>query len=205
MSAAESLFPIASEVISGKVYAVSVNGDNLYRGRCIQDYGYMDVAGSKKTIHKFFLIDQGQEEIVQVSSVRILPRHLEDYPSVTHRCTIHSNFQSERWTNDHCIRFKQLTKRSPMNLKVISIHDDLLEIDLYEIVSCAEAVVSVRETLFPTVNQLLSVPTRKKYKPKFGDGLIEDVYPNEKYSVFFVDMGVRQVDHLKNIFDLRDK
>ena len=55
-----------------------------------------------------------------------------------------------------------------MNLKVISIHDDLLEIDLYEIVSCAEAVVSVRETLFPTVNQLLSVPTRKKYKPMFG-------------------------------------
>ena len=102
---------MASEVIFGKVYAVSVNGDNLYRGRCKQDYGYKDVAGSKETIYKSFLIDQGQEEIVQVSSVRILTR-IEDYPSITHRCTIHSNFQSKRWTNDHCIRFKQLTKRS---------------------------------------------------------------------------------------------
>ena len=178
-----SSYPIPLEITPGIVYAVCNSGYNWYRGCCGKVCGHHHVGDQPSEIlYEFFMIDQGHHEKVPASSVRILPQELLNFPNIARECTLNHNFQGAPWSNQDTILFKQMTRQSPMNMKILSQHGGVLEVDLAQLISFGEAanIVSVRDTLFLAHRPSSTEPPKKKFIQKF---VIEEFDRSKYFSV----------------------
>jgi hypothetical protein len=67
------------------------------------------------------------------------------YPAIARECTLNHNLQEVTWSKDQITLFNDLTRKSPMNIKILSQRNGVLEVDLAQLNNSAGAVVTVRE------------------------------------------------------------
>ena len=164
-------YPTPSQCISSQIYAVCDDGGNWNRGRCVSRCGFMAFDGKEETLYEFFMLDQGQRENnIRSSTIRTLPSNIASYPPFARECTLNPNFQPVNWDVKTVNYFKQLTRRGPMEMKILSKEGDVFNVDLAQLPCFAEEenIVSVRNALLPP----LSVCNVKSLKlvPKFHPG-----------------------------------
>ncbi|XP_032786585.2 uncharacterized protein LOC116924198 isoform X1 [Daphnia magna] len=176
-------YPIPLETSPGQMYAVRNSALNWFRGVCGKECGRHQVGDQPSEIlYEFFMIDQGHHERIPASSIRLLPMEILNIPPIARECTLNQNFQGTTWSLQTISLFKQMTRQSPMNMKVFKQHGGVLEVDLGQLISFGEAanIVSVRDALFFSHRPTSTKPSLRKFKPKF---LIPNVDLRKEFSV----------------------
>ncbi|XP_057366887.1 uncharacterized protein LOC130687728 [Daphnia carinata] len=163
-------YPVPLETTPGQMYAVRNSALNWFRGVCGKECGRHQVGDQPSEIlYEFFMIDQGHHERIPASSIRLLPMELLNIPPIARECTLNQNFQGSTWSLQTINLFKQMTRQSPMNMKVFKQHGGVLEVDLGQLISFGEEanIVSVRDALFFSHRSTSTKPSPRKFKPKF--------------------------------------
>ncbi|KAI9557591.1 hypothetical protein GHT06_017419 [Daphnia sinensis] len=176
-------YPIPLETTPGQMYAVRNSALNWFRGVCGKECGRHQVGDQPSEIlYEFFMIDQGHHERIPASSIRLLPMELLNIPPIARECTLNQNFQGNSWSLQSISLFKQMTRQSPMNMKVFKQHGGVLEVDLGQLISFGEEanIVSVRDALFFSHRPASTKPSLRKFKPKF---VIPNVDLRKEFSV----------------------
>jgi hypothetical protein len=173
------LFPIPEEIICGKRYAVCNDSGKWSRGVCRKICGDYACGGLNGKFYQFFLLDEGHTVLINSFSIRILPRHFLHRPPMAEQCSLNQNFYSNNiWGATAISAFKQMVRRSPMNMKVFGCEGGVLNVDLAQLACFGEDnnIVSVRDALVlmgggrPTTSTQLFVDqaTAKRVKPRFS-------------------------------------
>ena len=173
-------FPVPEEIVVGEQYAVCNSSGNWFRGVCGKICGGYSCGDLSGKLYQFFLPDQGDTELINSFSIRILPLALKNYPQMAKECSLNQNFNtSNNWSASATSAFKQMVKRSPMNMKVFGCESGVLNVDLAQLACFGEDsnIVSVRDALVlmgrgrPMTSKPLFVDEApaKRVKPKFSE------------------------------------
>lgn len=113
---------------------------------------------------RVFFIDHGRIENFAASSVRLLHQVLLSYLGIARECTLNHNFHGATWSKEDTNFFNEITKQSPMKMKILSQYDGILEIDLEKLNSSAGAasIFTVRERLFLAQRPASTDQSKKK-------------------------------------------
>lgn len=186
-----SSYSVPADIVPGQMYAVQNSGLNWYRGVCGKESGIVQVGDKPgEALYEFFLLDQGHHEHIAISCIRLLPPDVLNYPPIARECTLNSNFQRTQWSAQATANFKQMTWRSPMNMKVFSQEGGILNVDLAQLPCFGEEahIVSVRDALFfshrpITVKPSQPAPISKKFKPRIPSSILEGLQVPKHFAV----------------------
>ena len=167
-------FPVSEEIIIGEQYAVCNNTGHWSRGVCGKICGGYNCGDLSGKLYEFFLPDHGSSELINSFSIRVLPQDLMDAPKMATECSLNQNFN---WNDSATLAFKQMVRRSPMYMKVLSSESGILIVDLAQLACFGEdnTIVSVRSALGmrgdrPMTNKpLVEEAPAKRIKPKFSE------------------------------------
>ena len=139
----------ATEIQVGQLYAV-FDGKNQhwYRGQCLRDIVEEE---SSEVVCEFFMIDEGHNRNVPISSVRMLTPELLQIRPMAQECSISGGPPpgDGRWLPPAIALFKQLTQRSQLKMTVLSNDGGALKVDLAQMPSFPgeEVIASLRDAV----------------------------------------------------------
>ena len=171
--------PEENEIISGQMYAVCNTSNIWFRGICGRSCGEYLCDGKSGKLYQFFLPDQGNTDNFNSLSIRHLPKDLLQHPAMAVKCTLNRKFNSSNsWSTAATLAFTQMTRRSPMSMKVFDQKPGLLEVDLQQLPCFGEDnnILSVRDALFlmgcqpsSASQELFPEKLPEKIKPRFSE------------------------------------